>query len=169
MRRLNGKPQPPLPITFRPGATITATATPPHGRAAARAASHPAPRGRAPLRPPCLCPATVCEAPYILDGLLMNETGRRVREQCADTGGFTDHVFRRVLDPQLRVRPARPGPALEAPLTCSNARASRSACARWSAASNWVSDSQRYHEQSRSDPRIRTPQTFQSGRLAGNV
>ena len=25
--------------------------------------------------------------------LLMNETGRRVREQYADTGGFTDHVF----------------------------------------------------------------------------
>ena len=38
-------------------------------------------------------PATVNEAPYILDGLLMNETGRRIREQYADTGGFTDHVF----------------------------------------------------------------------------
>lgn len=38
-------------------------------------------------------PATVHEAPYILDGLLMNETGRRVREQYADTGGFTNHVF----------------------------------------------------------------------------
>ena len=38
-------------------------------------------------------PATVHEAPYILDGLLMNETGRRVREQYADTGGFTDPVF----------------------------------------------------------------------------
>ena len=38
-------------------------------------------------------PATVHEAPYILDGLLMNETGRRVHEQYADTGGFTDHVF----------------------------------------------------------------------------
>ncbi len=37
-------------------------------------------------------PATVHEAP-ILDGRLMNETGRRVREQYADTGGFTDHVF----------------------------------------------------------------------------
>ena len=23
----------------------------------------------------------------------MNETGRRIREQYADTGGFTDHVF----------------------------------------------------------------------------
>ena len=33
------------------------------------------------------------EALYILDGLLMNETGSRVREQYADTGGFTDHVF----------------------------------------------------------------------------
>jgi len=38
-------------------------------------------------------PATVNEAPYILDGLLMNETGRNVEEQYADTGGFTDHVF----------------------------------------------------------------------------
>lgn len=40
-----------------------------------------------------LIPATVSEAPYILDGLLMNETGQRVREHYADTGGFTDHVF----------------------------------------------------------------------------
>jgi hypothetical protein len=38
-------------------------------------------------------PATVSEAPYILDGLLMNETGKRIKEQYADTGGFTDHVF----------------------------------------------------------------------------
>jgi len=38
-------------------------------------------------------PATVNEAPYILDGLLMNETGRGIKEQYADTGGFTDHVF----------------------------------------------------------------------------
>ncbi|MGR3661755.1 MAG: Tn3 family transposase [Paracoccaceae bacterium] len=38
-------------------------------------------------------PATVSEAPYILDGLLMNETGRNIREQYVDTGGFTDHVF----------------------------------------------------------------------------
>ncbi len=30
-------------------------------------------------------PATVNEAPYILDGLLMNETGRRIKEQYADT------------------------------------------------------------------------------------
>ena len=40
-----------------------------------------------------MIPATVNEAPYILDGLLLNETGRRIREQYADTGGFTDHVF----------------------------------------------------------------------------
>lgn len=40
-----------------------------------------------------LIPATASEAPYILDGLLMNEAGQRVREQYADTGGFTDHVF----------------------------------------------------------------------------
>lgn len=38
-------------------------------------------------------PATVNEAPYILDGLLMTDAGRKIREQYADTGGFTDHVF----------------------------------------------------------------------------
>ena len=38
-------------------------------------------------------PATASEAPYILDGLLSNEAGQRVREHYADTGGFTDHVF----------------------------------------------------------------------------
>jgi TnpA family transposase len=38
-------------------------------------------------------PATVSEAPYILDGLLMNEAGRKIKEQYTDTGGFTDHVF----------------------------------------------------------------------------
>jgi TnpA family transposase len=38
-------------------------------------------------------PATVSEAPYILDGLLMTEAGRRIKEQYADTGGFTDLVF----------------------------------------------------------------------------
>ncbi|MEN5315381.1 Tn3 family transposase [Pseudomonas koreensis] len=38
-------------------------------------------------------PSTVSEAPYILDGLLMNEAGRKVGEQYADTAGFTDHLF----------------------------------------------------------------------------
>lgn len=38
-------------------------------------------------------PTTVSEAPYILDGLLMNEAGRRIEEQYADTAGFTDHLF----------------------------------------------------------------------------
>ena len=38
-------------------------------------------------------PATVNEAPYILDGLLMNAPGCKIKEQYADTGGFTDHVF----------------------------------------------------------------------------
>lgn len=38
-------------------------------------------------------PATAHEAPFILDGLLGCEAGRRVREHHADTGGFTDHVF----------------------------------------------------------------------------
>lgn len=37
--------------------------------------------------------ATAIEAPYILDGLLMNDSGRHIREQFAVTGGFTDHVF----------------------------------------------------------------------------
>lgn len=38
-------------------------------------------------------PATAHEAPYILDGLLLTDAGRRVEEHYADTGGFTDHVF----------------------------------------------------------------------------
>ena len=38
-------------------------------------------------------PATVNEAPCILDGLLMNETARKIKEQYAGTGGFTGHVF----------------------------------------------------------------------------
>jgi TnpA family transposase len=38
-------------------------------------------------------PATVSEAPYILDGLLMTDAGRRIRLHFSDTGGFTDHVF----------------------------------------------------------------------------
>ncbi|APO77124.1 Tn3 family insertion sequence transposase domain-containing protein (plasmid) [Rhizobium etli 8C-3] len=38
-------------------------------------------------------PATASEAPYISYGLLMNETGKCIHEQYADTGGFTDHVF----------------------------------------------------------------------------
>lgn len=38
-------------------------------------------------------PATFSEAPYILDGLFNNEMGKRIKEQYADTGGFTDHVF----------------------------------------------------------------------------
>ena len=60
-------------------------------------------------------PATVHEAPYILDGLLMNETGRRVREQYADTGGFTNHVFAACSILGYAFVP-HPGPALEAPL-----------------------------------------------------
>ena len=38
-------------------------------------------------------PATVDEALYILDGLLMTKAGRRIRGQYADSGGFTGHVF----------------------------------------------------------------------------
>ena len=45
---------------------------------------------RANLRPPFL-PLALKEA--ILDALLINDAGRHIREQFADTGGFTDHVF----------------------------------------------------------------------------
>lgn len=38
-------------------------------------------------------PATVNEAPFILDGLLTTDAGRKIKEQYADTGGFTDHTF----------------------------------------------------------------------------
>ena len=38
-------------------------------------------------------PATVSEAPYILDGLLMNDAGKKIKEQYANTSGFTDLVF----------------------------------------------------------------------------
>lgn len=38
-------------------------------------------------------PATASEAPYVLNGLLMNEAGQRVREHYTDTGAFTDQVF----------------------------------------------------------------------------
>jgi TnpA family transposase len=37
--------------------------------------------------------AACARRPYILDGLLMNDISRHIREQFADTGGFTDHVF----------------------------------------------------------------------------
>ena len=38
-------------------------------------------------------PATVNEALYILDGLLMTWASRCILEQYADSGGFTDHVY----------------------------------------------------------------------------
>jgi TnpA family transposase len=37
--------------------------------------------------------ATAFEAPYVLDGLMSTDAGRRVREHFTDTGGFTDHLF----------------------------------------------------------------------------
>ena len=66
-------------------------------------------------------PATVHEAPYILDGLLMNETEQRVCEQYAETRGFTDRIFaaRSILGyafvPRIR------DPAVEAASTYANA------------------------------------------------
>ncbi len=38
-------------------------------------------------------PATVNEVPFILDGLLTTDAGRKIKEQYADTGDFTDHTF----------------------------------------------------------------------------
>jgi TnpA family transposase len=64
-------------------------------------------------------PATVSEAPYILDGLLMNEAGRQVTEQFADTAGYTDHVFglSALLDRRLVLRIRDPAlPALLGPV-----------------------------------------------------
>ena len=57
---------------------------------------------------------------YILDGLLMNPTGKQIKEQYADTGGFTDLVFAAtsllgyLLIPRIRDLPSKsrpvPGP-----------------------------------------------------------
>ena len=38
-------------------------------------------------------PATVSEAPFILDGVLTTDAGKKIKKQYADTGGFTDHTF----------------------------------------------------------------------------
>ena len=37
--------------------------------------------------------ATAHEAPHVLDGLLLHESGLRIKEHATDTGGFTDLVF----------------------------------------------------------------------------
>lgn len=37
--------------------------------------------------------ATAHEAPFVLDGLLLHDSGLRIKEHFTDTGGFTDHVF----------------------------------------------------------------------------
>ncbi len=37
--------------------------------------------------------AASSEEPYVLDGLLLHESGLRPREHYTDTGGATDHVF----------------------------------------------------------------------------
>ena len=36
---------------------------------------------------------TAHEAPHILDGLLLHETGLRIEQHTTDTGGFTEIVF----------------------------------------------------------------------------
>lgn len=37
--------------------------------------------------------ATVCDATYVLDGLLYHESDLRIEEHYTDTAGFIDHVF----------------------------------------------------------------------------
>lgn len=37
--------------------------------------------------------ATAHEAPYVIDGLLLHDSGLKIKEHFTDTGGFTDHVF----------------------------------------------------------------------------
>lgn len=75
-------------------------------------------------------PATVSEAPYILDGLLMNEVGRQIREQYADTAGFTDHLFgtSAMLGYRLVLR-IRDLPSKR--LTCSTPPGHPKTCASW--------------------------------------
>ena len=58
--------------------------------ASRRTRTSPTASPRSPRRP---SPPPSTRPPTSSTGLLMNETGRRVREQYADTGGFTDHVF----------------------------------------------------------------------------
>lgn len=43
-------------------------------------------------------PATVNEAPYILDGLLMNEAGRKIKEQYAVTALLSYRFIPRIRD-----------------------------------------------------------------------
>ena len=37
--------------------------------------------------------AAVCDATYVLDGLLYHESDLRIEEHYTDTAGFIDHVF----------------------------------------------------------------------------
>lgn len=53
-------------------------------------------------------PATVSEAPYLPDGLTMNEAGRRIEEQYADTGGFNRPSVRDQRHARLPSRAAHP-------------------------------------------------------------
>src|SRR3546814_13001310 len=48
-------------------------------------------------------PATVSEAPYLLDGLTMNEAGRRIEEQYADKTGRASWRERGCKDGEISV------------------------------------------------------------------
>src|SRR3546814_19837117 len=76
-------------------------------------------------------PATVSEAPYILDGLLMNDAGRPVRQHFAAPGGFTDHRFAACAllgyrsAPRIRDRPKHRLNPFTLTATTANVRANR--------------------------------------------
>ena len=61
-------------------------------------------------------PATVNEAPYILDGLLMNPTGRRIREQYADNRRLHRSCLCNHRNSRILVYPAHSRPAIQAAL-----------------------------------------------------
>ena len=104
-------------------------------------------RSGSPRSPPRPSRPPSTKRPTSSTGLLMNETGRRVREQYADTGGFTDHVFAAcsilgyVFVPRIRDLPSkrlyvfeRAGVPAELARGMPRPTCGRSACARWSAA-----------------------------------
>ena len=78
-------------------------------------------------------PATVHEAPYILDGLLMNETGRRIRANSTPTREASPTMSSRRARSSATPSSRASGTCRRSGCTCSNAPASRSACGHWSA------------------------------------
>ena len=61
------------------------------------------------------------------DGLLMNEPGRKIKEQYVDTGGFTDHVFAVTALLGFQFIPRHPRSALQAALRLRSCQHSKGA------------------------------------------